>query len=93
MTQLKREACLIDGQWVTGDRWIDVDDPATGRIIGRVPSLGSAETEIAIAAAERAMKGWTARTAKDRAIVLRRYFDLMMKHQDALAAILTEEQG
>ena len=93
MTQLKREACLIDGQWVTGDRWIDVDDPATGRIIGRVPSLGASETERAIAAAERAMKGWAARTAKDRATVLRRYFDLMIKHQDALAAILTEEQG
>ncbi len=93
MTQLKREACLIDGQWVTGDRWIDVDDPATGRIIGRVPSLGATETQRAIAAAERAMKGWAARTAKDRAIVLRRYFDLMIKHQDALAAILTEEQG
>ena len=93
MTQLKRQACLIDGQWVTGDRWIDVDDPATGRIIGRVPSLGASETERAIAAAERAMKGWAARTAKDRATVLRRYFDLMIKHQDALAAILTEEQG
>ncbi|WGM48036.1 Succinate-semialdehyde dehydrogenase [NADP(+)] GabD [Brevundimonas sp. NIBR10] len=93
MTQLKREACLIDGQWVTGDRWIDVDDPATGQIIGRVPSLGATETQRAIAVAERAMKGWAARTAKDRAIVLRRYFDLMMKHQDALAAILTEEQG
>ena len=93
MTQLKREACLIDGQWVTAERWIDVDDPATGRVIGRVPSLGAAETETAIAAAERAMKGWATRTAKDRAIILRRYFDLMMKHQDALAAILTEEQG
>ncbi len=93
MTELKREACLIAGQWITGDRWIDVDNPATGKTIGRVPSLGADETEQAIAAAEKAMKPWAARTAKDRAIVLRRYFDLIMAHQDELAAILTEEQG
>ena len=93
MTELKREACLIAGQWITGDRWIDVDNPATGKTIGRVPSLGADETEQAIAAAEKAMKPWAVRTAKDRAIVLRRYFDLIMAHQDELAAILTEEQG
>jgi len=80
MTRLKREACLIAGDWVTGERWIDVDDPATGRIIGRVPSLGAAETERAVAAAAEAMKPWAARTAKDRAAVLRRYFDLIMAH-------------
>ena len=93
MVQLKREACLIAGEWVTGEHWIDVDNPATGKIIGRVPSLGAGETERAIAAAEEAMKPWAARTAKDRAIVLRRYFDLIMARQDELAAILTEEQG
>jgi succinate-semialdehyde dehydrogenase/glutarate-semialdehyde dehydrogenase len=93
MVQLKREACLIAGEWVTGDRWIDVDNPATGQAIGRVPSLGAQETERAIAAAEEAMKPWAARTAKDRAVVLRRYFDLIMAHQDELAALLTEEQG
>jgi len=93
MTDLKRQACLIDGEWITGEQWIDVDDPASGQIIGRVPSLGAAETGRAIAAAERAMKPWAARTAKDRAIVLRRYFDLIMAHQDALAALLTAEQG
>ncbi|MDB5421594.1 MAG: gabD [Brevundimonas sp.] len=93
MVQLKREACLIAGEWVTGEHWIDVDNPATGQIIGRVPSLGADETERAIAAAAEAMIPWAARTAKDRAIVLRRYFDLIMAHQDELAAILTEEQG
>ena len=93
MVQLKREACLIAGEWVTGEHWIDVDNPATGKTIGRVPSLGAGETERAIAAAEEAMKPWAARTAKDRAIVLRRYFDLIMARQDELAAILTEEQG
>ncbi len=93
MIELKREACLIAGEWVTGDRWIDVDDPATGEVIGRVPSLGAVETERAVAAAAEAMTSWAARTAKDRAVILRRYFDLIMAHQDALAAILTAEQG
>ncbi len=93
MPQLKREACLIAGEWVTNDQWIDVDDPATGKIIGRVPKMGAAETERAVAAAQDAMGPWAARTAKDRAVVLRRYFDLMMAHQDELAALLTAEQG
>ena len=90
---LQREACLIDGRWVTGDAWIAVENPATGQILGRVPDLGAAETDLAIAAAERAIGPWAARTAKDRAQVLRRYFDLIMTHQEALATILTEEQG
>ncbi|WBH16315.1 NAD-dependent succinate-semialdehyde dehydrogenase [Sphingomonas radiodurans] len=90
---LKREACLIDGEWVTGDAWIDVDDPATGAVIGRVPRLGRVDTECAIAAAQRAMGPWAARTAKERAVVLRRYFDLIVAHQEPLAALLTQEQG
>ena len=93
MTELFREACLIDGAWVTGDAWIAVDNPATGETIGRVPKLGAAETELAIAAAAAAMPAWAARTAKDRAVVLRRFFDLILEHQDALAELLTREQG
>ena len=93
MIELKREACLIGGEWVTNEHWIDVDDPATGKVIGRVPRMGAAETERAVAAAEKAMGPWAARTAKDRAVVLRRYFDLIMAHQDQLAALLTAEQG
>ena len=58
-----------------------------------MPKLGTAETEAAIAAAERAMPAWAARTAKDRAQVLRAWFDLIMAHQDVLARILTREQG
>ena len=55
-SQLFREACFIDGEWIDrADAWIEVDDPATGETIGRVPRLGAAETERAIAAAERAM--------------------------------------
>ena len=91
---LLREACLIDGTWIeVGDDGIAVDDPATGEIVGRVPKLGAAETEAAIAAAEQAMPAWAARTAKDRAQVLRTWFDLIMAHQDVLARILTREQG
>ncbi|MEV5032176.1 NAD-dependent succinate-semialdehyde dehydrogenase [Sphingobium sp. LMC3-1-1.1] len=91
---LLREACLIDGTWIeAGGDGIAVDDPATGEIVGRVPKLGAAETEAAIVAADRAMPAWAARTAKDRAQVLRAWFDLIMAHQDVLARILTREQG
>ncbi|PTU30419.1 NAD-dependent succinate-semialdehyde dehydrogenase [Stenotrophobium rhamnosiphilum] len=93
MTSLKKEACLIGGEWITGEHWIDVDDPATGAVIGRVPRLGRKETERAIAAAEQAMGPWAKLTAKERARTLRRYFELIMSHQDELAAILTQEQG
>ncbi|CAN5448470.1 hypothetical protein BH09PSE4_BH09PSE4_08780 [soil metagenome] len=90
---LMREACLIDGAWVTGDRWADVDDPATRAIIGRVPDLGGEGALRAIAAAQAAQVGWAARTARDRADILMRYHGLILAHQDALAAILTREQG
>jgi len=93
MTSLKREACLIGGEWVTGDRWIDVDDPATGAVIGRVPRCGPAETARAIAAAEQAMGPWAQLAAKERARVLRRYYELILAHQEELAALLTQEQG
>ena len=93
MTNLKREACLIGGQWITGSQWIDVENPASGAVIGRVPKLGRKETEEAIAAAEKAMGPWANLTAKDRSKILRTFFDLMMSHQDELAAILTQEQG
>jgi succinate-semialdehyde dehydrogenase/glutarate-semialdehyde dehydrogenase len=90
---LKREACLIGGEWRTGQEWIEVDDPATGRIIGRVPRFGASETRQAIDAAREAMPGWQALTAAERARILRRFYDLMMARQDELAALLTEEQG
>ena len=93
MTGLKREACLIDGEWVKAERWIEVDDPATGEIVGRVPNLGKVETDRAIAAAARAMDPWARLTGKDRARILRRFYDAIMAHQDELAALLTQEQG
>jgi len=93
MNSLKREACLLGGEWVSGDRWIDVDDPATGAVIGRVPRFGRAETERAITAAEQAMGPWAQLAAKERARVLRRFNDLILAHQNELAALLTQEQG
>ncbi|WP_245620258.1 NAD-dependent succinate-semialdehyde dehydrogenase [Phenylobacterium immobile] len=90
---LKREACPIGGEWRSSDAWIEVDDPATGAVIGRVPDFGPAETREAIAAAQAAMPEWAARTAKERAVILRRTGDLMVEHADALAALMTSEQG
>jgi succinate-semialdehyde dehydrogenase/glutarate-semialdehyde dehydrogenase len=91
--ELRREACLIGGRWVTNDAWIDVDDPATEAVIGRVPSLGADHSGQAIDAAAAAMPAWAALAAKDRAAVLRRFFDLMMAYQEPLARLLTAEQG
>ncbi|MFN4355875.1 NAD-dependent succinate-semialdehyde dehydrogenase [Parvibaculum sp.] len=91
---LLKTRCFIDGKWAGGDAaQIDVTDPATGEVIATVPSLGVKETREAIEAAHQAQKGWAARPAKERAAVLRRWFDLMMENQDDLAAILTAEQG
>ncbi|HKT81072.1 MAG TPA: NAD-dependent succinate-semialdehyde dehydrogenase [Vicinamibacterales bacterium] len=94
-SSLFKEACYINGRWVSGsgDRLISVDDPATGEVIGTVPRFGAAETANAIAAAAAALHAWRAKTAKERAVLLRRWFDLMMANQDDLAALLTLEQG
>lgn len=90
---LRREACPIGGEWLIGDAWIDVDDPATGAIIGRVPDLGPRHIEQAIEAAEQAFPAWAAQPAGERAAVLRRYHDLIIANADELAALLTAEQG
>jgi len=92
---LFRQQCYIDGAWIdaSGGASIDVDDPATGDILGTVPKLGRAETRSAIDAAARAFPAWRRRTAKERAIVLRRWFDLMMANQEDLAQLMTAEQG
>lgn len=92
---LFREAALVGSRWVeaAGNDNIAVTNPATGEIVGHVPRLGKAETLEAIEQAEQARHGWAAVTAKARAEKLKRWFDLMMQHQDDLAAILTAEQG
>src|SRR5262245_975717 len=93
--RLFRQASYIDGGWVeaAGRAAIDVDNPATGETIGSVPKLGRAETRAAIEAAARAFPEWRRKTAKERAIVLRRWFDLMMANQEDLAQLMTAEQG
>src|SRR5688572_8272569 len=92
---LFRQASYIDGAWVTAPSGatITVDNPATGEAIGTVPKLGAVETRHAIHAAARAFEGWRKTTAKDRAIVMRRWFDLMIANRDDLARLMTTEQG
>ena len=93
--RLFREACYLDGQWVqaVSGKTINVDNPATGEIIGKVPKLGGTETRQAIEAANRAFPAWSKKTAKERAAILRRWFDLMMANQEDLARLMTIEQG
>jgi succinate-semialdehyde dehydrogenase/glutarate-semialdehyde dehydrogenase len=93
--RLFREQCYIDGAWVDADNraTIDVEDPASGEVIGTVPKLGAGETRRAIEAADQAFKGWSRTTAKERAKLLRRWYDLMMENQEDLAVLMTREQG
>ena len=91
--QLFRQASYVDGAWVEANAAIDVDNPASGEIIGTVPKLGRSETRQAIEAAARAFPAWRAKTAKERAGVMRRWFDLTMANQEDLALLMTTEQG
>ncbi|WP_347266968.1 NAD-dependent succinate-semialdehyde dehydrogenase [Paracoccus sp. (in: a-proteobacteria)] len=85
----------VAGEWIAADdgRTFPVLNPARGDVIAEVADLSRAETARAIAAAAAAMKAWAARSAKERARVLRRWFDLMMENQDDLGRILTAEMG
>jgi succinate-semialdehyde dehydrogenase / glutarate-semialdehyde dehydrogenase len=91
-TLLLRDQCLINGQWV-GNASLDITNPATGNIVGRVPHVGSAAAHDAIDAANAAFPAWAARPAKERANMLRAWYDLIVAHADDLAKILTAEQG
>lgn len=93
--ELFRELNYVDGKWMAAGsgRTIEVTNPATGEVIGRVPSLSAAETAAAIESAFQAQHGWRNLTAKERAVKLRKLFELMMQNQDDLARILTAEQG
>ncbi len=92
---LLQSRCLIDGQWVDADQGatLEVRNPATGALLTTVPNAGAAETERAIAAAQQAFTHWKARTAEERARILRRWFELMQQHQEDLALLMTSEQG
>ena len=92
--ELLKQAALVGSQWIPADETgIEVINPATGETIGHVPSLGATETEAAIKAADEAQKQWAARTAKERSVILRRWYDLIIENVDDLALILTLEQG
>jgi succinate-semialdehyde dehydrogenase / glutarate-semialdehyde dehydrogenase len=92
---LLRQQCYVDGAWIdaaAGGK-VNVTNPASGAVLGTVPSLGLDETRAAIVAAAAAFPAWAARTAKDRATLLRRWHDLMLENADDLAALMTAEQG
>src|SRR6195256_2500032 len=93
--KLFRQKCYIDGEWVDAyDRaTIPVKDPASGETLGTVPKMGAEETRRAIEAANKALPAWRGKTAKERAQILRRWFDLLMANQDDLATLMTAEQG
>ena len=92
---LFRQRALIAGEWrdADGGGACEVRNPATGAVLGTVPDMGAAETRRAIDAAHAAFPAWSKKTAKERAQVLRRLFDLMLQHQDDLAVLMTAEQG
>ncbi|MYA09766.1 MAG: NAD-dependent succinate-semialdehyde dehydrogenase [Holophagales bacterium] len=92
---LLRDQAYIDGQWVDADsgETFAVENPATGEVLAEVACCGGAETSRAIEAAGRAFEQWRHTTAKERAALLRRWFDLMMEAQEDLAQMMTAEQG
>jgi succinate-semialdehyde dehydrogenase/glutarate-semialdehyde dehydrogenase len=94
-SSLFREQCYISGAWVGADSGgtVAVTNPSTGATLGNVPNMGAAETRRAIEAANAAFPAWRAKTAKERCAILRRWYELMMAHQEDLSRIMTAEQG
>ena len=94
-SRLLRASGYINGAWTAGGatKTFDVINPATGEVLASLPDMGAAETTAAIDAAYAAQVAWAARPAKERAVILRKWFDLMVANADELAAILTAEMG
>ncbi len=92
---LLRQQCYVGGAWcaATGGATVAVTNPATGQRIGAVPKMTADDVRTAVAKAEAALPAWRARTAKERSTILRRWFSLLMEHQDDLATLMTAEQG
>ncbi|WP_323011311.1 NADP-dependent succinate-semialdehyde dehydrogenase [Castellaniella sp.] len=92
---LLRQQCYVDGLWCDADsgQSVNVTNPATGAVIGSVPKMGAGEARRAIEAASRSWAQWRGLTAKQRAVILRRWFELMIAHTEDLAIIMTAEQG
>ena len=94
-TALLRTHAYIDGQWTDSDngKTVGVTNPADGSLVGTIPDMGAAETRRAIEAANAAWPAWRAKTGKERAGLLRDWFNLLMAHQDDLGILMTLEQG
>ena len=90
---LLRNQAYIDGKWVDGTDTFNVTNPADGSFLGTVPNLGIEQTKTAINAANAAFPAWSAKTAKERAGIMRKWFDLLIANADDLAALMTAEQG
>ncbi len=93
--ELLREACYINGEWVTADDGAtrEILNPANGELLAHVPSMGAAETRRAIEQAETAFFSWQEKTAAERSGILRRWYELMLENKKDLATIMTQEQG
>jgi len=93
--QLLRDKAYVNGEWVAADAGatFEVTNPANGEVLARLPDMLEGETRRAIEAANAAWPAWAAKTAKERASVMRKWFDLMMANQEDLAIIMTSEQG
>lgn len=94
-SRLFQQQAFIDGQWCNAEnaQQFAVSNPATGEQLALVADLGETETRRAIAAAEKALGQWRARTGKERSAILRRWFELIMSSQEDLARLMTAEQG
>lgn len=92
---LLKQAIFVNGEWSVpqGCDWIEVNNPSTGKPVGRVPKAGRKETVEAIESAEKAFRAWAAQPAVERARVVKRWYDLIVENADDLALILTAEQG
>ncbi|WP_299620917.1 NADP-dependent succinate-semialdehyde dehydrogenase [Pelagibius sp.] len=93
--KLFRQLCYVDGRWSDADNGaaIEVTNPASGDVLGSVPRMGSSETRRAIEAAEKAWPAWRNLLAKERATILRRWYELILENQEDLAQLMTLEQG
>ena len=92
-TDLLKSTSYINGEWQASTQTYDVINPSNGELVATVTDAGTAETEQAVLAAKAALPYWSAKSAAERSKLLRRWFELMMQHQDDLGRILTAEQG
>jgi succinate-semialdehyde dehydrogenase/glutarate-semialdehyde dehydrogenase len=96
MTMISKKfptTALIDGQWITSAKTFPVNDPATGAEVATVANLGAEDAVRSIDAASRALPAWSVKTAKERAVILKRWFDLVTAESESLAQLMTIEQG